>query len=60
MRSVAPFLAAAREGGAADCIGGKEMLVCQGIVQFQLFTGATPSYEELEAGFVVGQQRRGR
>jgi 3-dehydroquinate dehydratase/shikimate dehydrogenase len=52
-----PFLAAAREAGSKT-IQGREMLICQGLVQFQLFTGEEATYEELEAGFLSGQAAR--
>lgn len=53
-----PFLLASIAGGAADTISGREMLVHQGLIQFKLFTGKKPSYEELEAAFLAGQERR--
>jgi 3-dehydroquinate dehydratase/shikimate dehydrogenase len=43
-----PFLLAARESKSGT-IPGQEMLICQGQVQFQLFTGEEATYEELEA-----------
>jgi 3-dehydroquinate dehydratase/shikimate dehydrogenase len=43
-----PFLAAARSAGA-QVIPGHEMLICQGLVQFRLFTGREATYEEFEA-----------
>ncbi|HVR76603.1 MAG TPA: type I 3-dehydroquinate dehydratase [Planctomycetota bacterium] len=52
-----PFLTAARSRGA-PWIPGREMLLCQGLVQFRLFTGAEASYEELEAAFLDGQAAR--
>ena len=52
-----PFLEAARESGSGT-IPGREMLICQGLVQFKLFTGEEATYEELEAGFLNGQAAR--
>ncbi len=55
-----PFLEAAEAGGATELITGREMLICQGIAQFQYFTGERASYEEFEAGFDAGQANRSR
>ena len=44
-----PFLLAARSRNA-EVIGGREMLVHQGITQFRLFTGEETSYGEFEDG----------
>lgn len=53
-----PFLAAAASGGADLRIAGREMLICQGIVQFQLFTGKAVSYAEFEMSFLKAQKLR--
>ncbi len=54
-----PFLEAARAAGGR-IIPGREMLICQALVQFRLFTGREATYEELEASFLRAQASRGR
>ena len=51
--AVTPFIQAAQAAGAT-CIHGKEMLVEQGLVQFELFTGRRCSYETFETGLLRG------
>ena len=51
--AVTSFVQAAQRAGAT-CITGKEMLVEQGLVQFELFTGKRSSYETFEAGLTAG------
>jgi 3-dehydroquinate dehydratase/shikimate dehydrogenase len=41
-----PLIAAAKEAGA-EAIGGLEMLIAQGVKQFELWTGCTPPVEEM-------------
>ena len=53
-----PFLRAAAGGGARILIPGREMLICQGIVQFRLFTGEDATYDEFEVGFLSAQEAR--
>lgn len=56
-----PFLRCAAQAGAQVLIPGREMLVCQGLVQFRLFTGEDATYDEFEASFLGAQkERRGK
>jgi shikimate dehydrogenase len=48
-----PFLRAARAAGATT-IPGREMLICQALVQFRLFSGTEATHEEFEAAFQRG------
>ena len=51
------FLRLAVAAGA-ETIPGREMLICQGLVQFRLFTGRDATYEEFETAFLQGQAAR--
>ena len=51
------FVRDAREHGA-NVILGREMLVAQGVVQFELFTGRKAESEDFDAAFLAGQRRR--
>ncbi|MBI4582456.1 MAG: type I 3-dehydroquinate dehydratase [Planctomycetes bacterium] len=51
------FLLDAREMGAEE-ISGREMLVAQGVAQFQLFTGATATEEEFSDHYRRGHALR--
>lgn len=52
-----PFLAAAAAAGC-ECVPGREMLISQGLVQFQLFTGRAAEYAVFEQGFDAGRESR--
>ena len=51
------FVRDAREHGATVILG-REMLVAQGVVQFELFTGRKAEPEDFDAAFLEGQRRR--
>lgn len=54
-----PFLREAAQAGVRILIPGREMLICQGLVQFRLFTGQEATYEEFEEAFLTAQRNRG-
>ena len=57
VRAETAFLEAARRAGA-ETIGGAEMLVAQGLVQFRLFTGRDAARRLFEEGFRKGREDR--